>query len=367
MKKNELPTWVKQRMRDGCVIPAMPLALDSQRRFDPRRQRVLTRYYAEAGAGGLAVGVHSTQFAIRDPKHGLFEPVLKEVSAALDEAAAESGRPLVKIGGICGRTDQALAEADFLIRAGYHAGLLSLGAFKRDSFGAIIAHVREVAEVIPIVGFYLQPAVGGLVLPYEFWRLFAEVENVLAIKIAPFNRYRTIDVIRAVCDSGREGEIALYTGNDDSIIVDLLTEFRFATSGGEKRVRIVGGLLGQWCVWTKKAVEMHSAIREAVGHGMEDPAAVGAGGWAGRPWLSLAQELTDANAAIFDAANGFAGCIPGIHEILRRQGLLEGTWCLDPEETMSGGQAAELDRVCAAYPHLADDEFVREGLSRWLR
>ncbi len=357
--KDELPTWVRRRISEGCVIPAMPLALDSQRRFDPRRQRALARYYAEAGAGGLAVGVHSTQFAIRDSKHGLFEPVLYEVSKALDEAAADSGRPLVKIGGICGRTDQALAEAEFLRRGGYHAGLLSLSAFKLDSLGAIIAHVREVADIIPLVGFYLQPAVGGLVLPYEFWRLFAEVENVIAIKIAPFNRYRTIDVVRAVCDSGREKEIALYTGNDDNIVVDLLTEFRFASSGGEKRVRIVGGLLGQWCVWTKKAVEMHEAIRAAIG-------ADGGEGWAGRPWLSLAQELTDANAAVFDAAKGFAGCIPGIHEILRRQGLLEGTWCLDPHECLSPGQAAEIDRVCSAYPHLTDDEFVKANLPRWL-
>jgi dihydrodipicolinate synthase/N-acetylneuraminate lyase len=371
MKLQDLPAFVRERMREGTVIPAIPLALDKDRKFDPTHQRALVRYYIESGVGGLAVGVHTTQFEIREEKHGLFKPVLSEVSRLIDAHVAATGKEIIKIGGICGRTDQAAAEADFLVHAGYHAGLLSLSAFKHDSMAAILAHVREIADRIPIVGFYLQPAVGGLVLSYEFWREFAEIENILAIKIAPFNRYRTIDVVRAVCDAGKEGEIALFTGNDDNIVVDLLTEFSFSSGGMERKVRIVGGLLGHWCVWTRKAVELHAAIREAIRAGTgaakaSGTAALGAPGLAGKDWLTLAQEVTDANAAVFDAANGFVGCIPGIHEVLRRQGLLAGTWCLNPEETLSFGQAEEIDRVCAAYPHLVDDDFVKERIEGWL-
>jgi len=367
MKMHDLPDFVRDRMREGTVIPAIPLALDADRKFDPVHQRALVRYYMDAGVGGLAVGVHTTQFEIREEKHGLFKPVLSEVSRLVDAHAERTGKRIIKIGGICGRTEQAVAEAEFLAQAGYHAGLLSLSAFKHDSLSAILAHVREIADRIPLVGFYLQPAVGGLVLPYEFWRQFTEIDNILAIKIAPFNRYRTIDVVRAVCDAGKEGQIALYTGNDDNIVVDLLTEFRFASNGVERRARIVGGLLGQWCVWTRKAVELHAAVRAALAQAEASGRAVlGAPGFAGKEWLTLAQEVTDANAAVFDAANGFSGCIPGIHEVLRRQGLLAGTWCLNPEEVMSHGQAEEIDRVCAAYPHLVDDDFVKERIEGWL-
>lgn len=357
MKIDELPAFVPERIRRGTVIPAMPLALDAGRRFDEKRQRALVRYYIDAGAGGLAVGVHTTQFAIREPRYGLFKPVLAAVSRMIDEHSTARFLPIVKIGGICGRTEQARAEAEFLVDQGYHAGLLSLAAMRADSLETLVEHARAIAEVIPLIGFYLQPDVGGRVLPYAFWKEFARIDNVLAIKMAPFNRYRTIDVVRAVCDAGREKDIALYTGNDDNIVVDLLTEYRIvAPDGAEKRVRIVGGLLGQWCLWTKKAVELHAALRDLAISGRDIPASL----------LTLAQELTDANAAVFDAANGFAGCIPGIHEALRRQGLLAGTWCLDPDEVLSPGQAEEIARVRRAYPHLADDEFVSERLAEWL-
>ena len=357
MKIRELPSFVRERIATGTVIPAIPLALDANRKFDERHQRALIRYYIDAGAGGLAVGVHTTQFEIRDPAHGLFKPVLTAISRMIDEHAAARARPVVKIGGVCGRTDQALTEAEFLVDQGYHAGLLSLAAMKTDSIAALIEHARRVSEIIPLIGFYLQPDVGGRILPYEFWREFARIDNVLAIKMAPFNRYRTIDVVRAVCDAGREKEIALYTGNDDNIVVDLLTEFRIVASDGvEKRVRIVGGLLGQWCLWTKKAVELHRELRHL--SLAEDPVPPA--------MLTLAQELTDANAAVFDAANGFAGCIPGIHEVLRRQGLLAGTWCLNPAEVLSPSQSGEIDRVCRSYPHLVDDDFVRANLAKWL-
>jgi len=354
MRIDELPGFVKGRVIEGTVIPAIPLALDRGRAFDPTHQRALIRYYVESGVGGVAVGVHTTQFEIRDPRHGLFKPVLSAVSRMIDEAAAASRAPIVKVGGICGKTAQAVAEAEFLAGEGYHAGLLSLAAMKGSSLEELLEHARRVADMIPLIGFYLQPAVGGIILPYEFWRAFAEIPNVLAIKIAPFNRYRTIDVVRAVCDAGREAEVALYTGNDDHIVVDLLTAF--PAGGGAKTARIVGGLLGQWSVWTKRAVELHAALRDIARSGADVPASI----------LTLAEALTDANAAIFDAANGFAGCIPGIHEILRRQGLLAGTWCLDPAETLSPGQAEEIDRVCAAYPDLSDDEFVRARLPEWL-
>jgi len=357
MNLRELPHFVRERIATGTVIPAIPLALDENRTFDERHQRALIRYYIDAGAGGLAVGVHTTQFEIRDPAHGLFKPVLTAISRMIDEHAAARVQPIVKIGGVCGRTDQALAEAEFLASQGYHAGLLSLGAMKTDSIAALIEHARRVSEIIPLIGFYLQPDVGGRVLPYEFWKEFALIDNVLAIKMAPFNRYRTMDVVRGLCDAGREKEIALYTGNDDNIVVDLLTEYRIvAADNGEKRVRIVGGLLGQWCLWTKKAVELHMALRRLSLSGDSVPPAM----------LTLAEELTDANAAVFDAANGFAGCIPGIHEVLRRQGLLAGTWCLNPAEILSPGQAAEIDRVCRSYPHLLDDDFVAMHIAEWL-
>lgn len=339
---------IRQRLAQGLVIPAHPLALTAERRLDERRQRALTRYYLAAGAGGLAVGVHTTQFAIRDPRIGLYRPVLELAAETAREAPT---RPL-KIAGLCGPTAQAMQEAQTAIEFGYDAGLLSLAALKEADDAALIAHCREVAQAIPLFGFYLQPAVGGRLLSYVFWRQFAEIENVVAIKIAPFNRYQTLDVVRAVVDARRAEDISLYTGNDDNILVDLLSTYRFEG----RTARIVGGLLGQWAVGTQRAVRMLANTQRWV---TEERIPAEA--------LTLALELTDTNAALFDAANHFAGCIAGIHEILRRQGLLAGRWCLDPREDLSPGQMEEIDRVHRAYPHLHDDDFVREHLDEWLR
>jgi dihydrodipicolinate synthase/N-acetylneuraminate lyase len=343
---------VRARLAKGLVIPACPLALDAQRKLDERRQLALFRYYAAAGAGGLAVGVHTTQFAIRDPKIGLFQPLL-ELAA---EAMGRTGANLVRIAGICGATGQAVGEAGLARKLGYHAGLLSLGALKAAGEDELLDHCRQVAEVIPLFGFYLQPAAGGRVLSYRFWRRLVEMDRVIAIKIAPFNRYQTLEVVRAVAESGRD-DLALYTGNDDSIVIDLITPFRFQCSGKSIERRIVGGLLGHWAVWTKKAVELHAECRRLARTSQPVPVRL----------LRQAAEVTDANAAFFDAANGYAGCIPGLHEVLRRQGLLAGTWCLDPNEKLSPAQQEEIERVCRAYPHLHDDEFVAENRDKWLR
>jgi hypothetical protein len=329
----------RRRLSEGLVIPACPLALNRQRRLDEPRQRGLFRYYLAAGSGGLAVGVHTTQFAIREPGVGLFRPVLE---LAIEEIG-KVNRKIVAIAGICGKTKQAVAEATLVRELGYDAGLLSLGALQNATEKDLLAHCRSVAAVLPIVGFYLQPAAGGRILSYEFWRGFAEIENVAAIKIAPFSRYQTLDVVRAIAESGRE-DIALYTGNDDNIVLDLLTPFRFKVNGLLVERRIVGGLLGQWAVWTKRAVELHAECRRVSAQGKAVPTAL----------LRRAVGLTDANAAIFDAAHNFAGCIPGIHEVLRRQGLLDGIWCLDAKETLSLGQKEEIDRVCRSYPDLQD-------------
>lgn len=341
-------------LRRGVVIPASPLALNAQRRWDERRQRALWRYYSAAGAGGVAVGVHTTQFAIRDPQIGLFRPLLELAKEEFDRLDSTRTEPLVRIAGVCGDTRQAVSEAELARDTGFHAGLLSLSALKDADDDTLIAHCRRVADVIPLVGFYLQPAVGGRVLSYRFWRRFAEIENVVAIKIAPFNRYQTLDVVRAIAEAGRD-DIALYTGNDDNIVLDLLTPYRFTVGNRRVERRIVGGLLGHWAVWTKRAVELlqrcHTVSREET-----IPADL----------LRLAVEVTDCNAAFFDAANGFKGCIAGIHEVLRRQGLLEGIWCLDPNETLSPGQAEEIERVIRSYPHLNDDAFVAEHLHEWL-
>ncbi len=338
------PAAVRAQLARGLVIPAHPLALTSARRLDERRQRALTRYYLAAGAGGIAVGVHTTQFAIRSPKIGLLRPVLELAAETVSEFERRARRPVVRVAGICGRTAQAVREAELATQLGYHAGLLSLAAFPDASVPQLIAHARAVAAVIPLFGFYLQSAVGGRPLGAGFWRRFARIENVVAIKIAPFDRYRTLEVVRAVAQSGRAREIALYTGNDDHIVLDLLDP------------RIVGGLLGHWAFWTRRAVEQLEACRHAA-RATTVP----------RPLLRLASEVTDANGAIFDAANGFAGCIPGIHEILRRQGLLRGRWCLDRREDLSPGQLDAIDRVCAAYPRLSDDAFVAKHLDEWLR
>jgi dihydrodipicolinate synthase/N-acetylneuraminate lyase len=348
---SQLPAKVRQVLGQGRVIPAHPLALDAARRLDERRQRALSRYYVAAGAGGLAVGVHTTQFAIR--KAGLFRPVLE---LAAEVMARQGGEDFIRIAGAIGPTRQAVAEAELAKELGYHAVLLSLAALKGAGEETLMAHCRQVAQVMPMVGFYLQPAVGGRVLSYGFWRRFAELEAVVAIKIAPFNRYQTLEVVRAVAEAGRAGEIALYTGNDDAIALDLLTPHVFACAGKEVEVRMVGGLLGHWAVWTSRAVELLEECQRIVAGRKDIP----------QELLKRAVQVTDCNAAFFDAANGFAGCIAGIHEVLRRQGLLEGIWCLDPEEGLSPGQGEEIERVYRAYPHLNDDEFVAEHLDEWL-
>lgn len=340
------------QLRRGVVIPAHPLALTAQRQLDERRQRALTRYYLAAGAGGVAVGVHTTQFAIRETAVGQLRPVL-ELAA---EEVGNSDHAVIKVAGICGETQQAVSEAGLAKDLGYDIGLLSLSALKNEPVDALIAHARAVAEVIPLMGFYLQPAVGGRVLPHAFWRRFAEIENVLAIKIAPFNRYQTIDVVRSVAESGRGDQIALYTGNDDNIIADLLTQFTFTVNGRPITLRIVGGLLGHWAVWTQRAVEQLDAIHRLTAGDQPIPT----------QWLQRNIEVTDANAAFFDAANGFAGCIAGLHEVLRRQGLLAGRWCLDPNEDLSRGQAEQIERVYSTYSHLNDDAFVSAHLDEWL-
>ena len=355
MTVQPLDSRVRSALQLGAVIPAHPLALDAEGRFDERHQRALTRYYVASGSGGVAVGVHTTQFAIRDPSVGLFERVLRVAAEELDRADARRPSPIIRIGGICGDTDQALREADLLVRLRYHAGLLSLAALADRSDAALIAHCEAIGARIPLIGFYLQPSVGGRLLSYAFWRRFAEIPSVVAIKIAPFNRYQTLDVIRAVVDANRD-DIALYTGNDDAIVADLVTPFRFQAGERVTERRIVGGLLGHWAVWTKNAVAL---LQEC--HAVRDHPEVPA------DLLRRGVEITDANAAFFDAANAFRGCIAGIQEVLRRQGLVASTKCLDPRETLSPGQAAEIDRVCRAYPHLADDVFVRANLGEWLR
>ena len=347
---SQLPKDSLALLRQGTVIPAHPLALDAKRRFDPRRQRALTRYYLDAGAGGLAVGVHATQFAIRD--RGLYEPVLQ---LAADTAREWAKRPLVMIAGLAGKTPQVKKEAEIALAHGYHAGMLSLGAMKGASIDELITHCAAIARVLPLVGFYLQTAVGGIALPAEFWRRFAAIENVIAIKVAPFNRYRTLDVVRGVALARAEGRVTLYTGNDDHIVLDLLVPFAVRRGDEEVQVRIQGGLLGHWSVWTKKAVSLHERIRAAI-----------ASGWVDAELLALDARVTDCNSALFDVAHDFAGCIPGCHEVLRRQGLLEGTGCLDPKEQLSPGQAEEIERVCREHADLADDDFVRANLARWL-
>ena len=371
---------IKQTLDAGVAIPACPLALNRRRKFDERRQRALFRYYNAAGAGGLAVGVHTTQFAIREPEHGLFQPVLQLAAEEMDRADENRANKLIRVGGICGQTKQAVAEAELLNELGYHTGLLNLGAMRGKTDSEIIAHCKAVAKSIPVFGFFLQPAVGGLELPFSFWRRFAEIENVVAIKIAAFNRYQTIDVIRAVAESGRR-DIALYTGNDDNILVDLVTPHKFKVNGRKVPRRFAGGLLGHWAVWTKKATDWLSAAHTAMK--APGPTAEQLGlppgtsseefefssrciGFATDDILPQAIAVTDCNAVFFDAANNFKGCIPGLHEVLRRQGLLEGLWCLDPKETLSPGQKKEIDRVYKAYPQLNDDAFVAKHRDKWL-
>jgi dihydrodipicolinate synthase/N-acetylneuraminate lyase len=350
LRSSDLPAAVLDLLRRGAVVPAHPLALDAARGLDVRRQRALGRYYLDAGAGGLAVGVHATQFAIREA--GLYAPVLELAAQTAREWAR---RPVALIAGLSGRTAQAKREAETALALGYHAGMLSLAPMKGASLEELIAHCSEIAAVIPLVGFYLQPAVGGIVLPVEFWRRFAAIENVIAIKVAPFNRYRTLDVVRGLVAARAEDRVTLYTGNDDHIVLDLAVPFAVRRGEEEVRVRIRGGLLGHWSVWTRKAVELHARIQAAVAAGRIDD-----------ELLALDARVTDCNSAFFDVAHDFAGCIPGCHEVLRRQGLLAGTWCLDPDEKLSPGQAAEIDRVYREHADLADDGFVAANLERWL-
>jgi dihydrodipicolinate synthase/N-acetylneuraminate lyase len=349
----------------GQVIPAHPLALDERRTLDERHQRALTRYYVDAGAGGLAVGVHTTQFRIRQPQHDLYRPVLELATEAVREKLESAPRPFAMVAGLVGDTVHAVREAELARSLGYDAGLLSLGAWRDATDDAVLAHCRAVADTIPLFGFYLQPAVGGRELSFRFWSGFAQIPDVVAIKIAPFDRYRTIDVVRALAEAGRE-DVALYTGNDDSIIVDLLTPFPVQVKGRAGDRRMVGGLLGQWAVWTRRAVELLEEIRALRGSGVAGEEVREARAGTSDEWLRRAAALTDANAAIFDAAHGFAGCIPGIHEVLRRQGMLRGIWCLDPAETLSPGQREEIDRVARQYPELADDAWVAARLDSWL-
>jgi hypothetical protein len=357
MRINDLPPELVQKIHRGVVIPAHPLALNKKRLLDEKHQKAITRYYIDAGVGGIAVGVHTTQFEIRDPQVGLFKPVLALASQTADEYRTKNKLPAIfKIAGVCGKTRQAVKEAGSALDMGYHAVLLSLAAFKKEDVRTILAHCREIASIMPVVGFYLQPVVGGRVLPYEFWRKFAEIENVISIKIAPFNRYQTLDVVKAVCDAGREKDIALYTGNDDNIVIDLLTQYKIPNKVGEKTVRIVGGLLGHWAFWTRRAVELLNDIHQLIGSAQPVPPRM----------LTLAAQITDVNAAIFNAANNFASCIAGVHEVLHRQGLMTGTWCINPKETLFQNHKKQIDEICAVYPQFNDDDFVKQNLQKWL-
>ena len=350
----EIPENILKTLHKGVVIPAMPLALDKNRKLDGRRQRAIIRYYLDAGAGGVAVAVHTTQFEIRLPEINLYEPVLRIAREEFDDFTANNQKQVIRIAGIIGQTQQASREAHLALSQGFHAGLLSLAAFPEASNQTILEHCRIIADIIPIIGFYLQPAVGGRILDVDFWREFAQIENVMAIKIAPFNRYQTLDVVRGVIESGRADVIALYTGNDDNILVDLLTEFTLAVGSKIIKKRIVGGLLGHWAVWTRTAVKLLEDIQK--------------GNLSGdiQQQLNLGMQITDSNAAFFDAANNFKGCIVGLHEVLRRQGLMEGLWTLNRDEVLSPGQKNEIDRIYQAYPDLNDDDFVSENLQKWL-
>ena len=350
MHHSQIKSEVRCLIADGTVLPAHPLALDADRKLDKLHQRALTRYYIDAGSGGLAVGVHTTQFAIRDV--GLYRPVLE---LAAQTAADWTRRPLALVAGLSGPTSQALAEADVARGIGYHAGLLSLAAMKQASEDEIVAHCTAVAREIPLVGFYLQPAVGGVVLSVNFWRRFAEIDNVIAIKIAPFNRYRTLDVLRGVFAARALDRIALYTGNDDHILLDLTLPFDLRDNGVSVRTHIKGGLLGHWSVWTASAIKQFERCKAARNKDVV-PAEL----------LALDARVTDCNSAFFDVANDFHGCIAGCHEVLRRQGLMEGIWCLDPAEGLSPGQLKDIDRVCNEHADLSDDDFVAANLQKWL-
>ncbi|MFS0781074.1 dihydrodipicolinate synthase family protein [Bacillus sp. 1P06AnD] len=342
----------KKLLKEGTVIPAHPLALTEQRGLDEQSQRALTRYYMDAGAGGIAVGVHTTQFEIRDPTFQLFEKVLELAMEEVENARLQ--RPFIKVAGICGPVEQAVKEAAFAESIGYSMGLLNMGHLDSYSEEELLERARAVADILPVFGFYLQPAVGGRTLSCHFWREFSKIENVHAIKIAPFDRYKTLEVVRAVCQSPRRDEIALYTGNDDAIIQDLFSVYRVNVDGDWIEKRIVGGLLGHWAVWTKKAVELFENVKAAR---LKKSIPV--------EWLMKATEITDANAVLFDSSNHFKGCIAGINEVLSRQGLLRGNWCLNPNEKLSPGQSEAISRIYRDYPYMNDDPFIAENLERW--
>ena len=345
-----LDATINSLLQKGTVIPAHPLALNEHLQLDEKRQRLLTRYYLASGAGGVAVGVHTTQFEIRKPEINLLEPVLKLAAEEIDKATTEN--PFIKVAGIVGPTAQAVKEAELAVKYGYHLGLLSMGGLSGYSEEELIQRAATISNIIPVFGFYLQPAVGGRILSYSFWEKFASIPNVYAIKVAAFNRYQTLDVVRAVCNSPRRNDIALYTGNDDNIVADLITPYRFTINGETVEKRFVGGLLGHWAAWTKKSVDLFHEIKQRSAENSRIESL-----------LAKGIAVTDMNAAIFDTANSFKGCIAGIHEVLRRQGLLEVTWCFNPEEKLSPGQAEEIDRIYEMYPYLTDDAFVKQFLS----
>lgn len=351
-----LNSKIKHFLNEGAFIPAHPLALTSERKLDEKRQRALTRYYIDAGVGGIAVGVHTTQFEIRDPQFNLYEKVLRIAMEEVNKYALVDS--FINIAGICGSTKQAMQEAEIAKDLGYHLGLLSFGDLDNYTEDELIEHTKRVAEVIPIFGFYLQPAVGGRDLSFHFWKRFSEIPNVHAIKVAPFDRYKTLDVIRGVCHSSRAREIALYTGNDDNIVFDLLSSYEIQVNGQKIKKRFVGGLLGHWAVWVKSAVDIFNDIKKDLMSSNHVDI---------QKYTTLAHQITDANAAFFDTANHFKGVIAGINEVLTRQGILKGNWCLLESETLSEGQREEIDRVYKEYPHLNDDEFVRQHLDKWLQ
>jgi hypothetical protein len=343
---NNLSSEKKELLYQGTVIPAHPLALTADYELNEINQRRLTRYYIESGVGGIAVGVHTTQFEIRKPEINLLEAVFSITAQEVEKAGLT--RPFLKIAGICGQTDQAISEAKLAQKYGYDMGLVSMAALGDRSEEEVIEHIRTVAQIIPVFGFYLQSAIGGRVYSYNFWEAFVNIPNVLAIKIAAFNRYQTLDVVRALCNSPRKDEVALYTGNDDNIVVDLITPYRFEINNEVVEKRFVGGLLGHWAVWTNKAVRLLAEIKEVTHthtHAFE-------------ALLTKNVEVTDMNAAIFDPSHAFHGCISGVHQVLFKQGLLDGIWCLNPAEKLSEGQEQEIERVSKAYPHLIDDDFV---------
>lgn len=358
---------ILERFRRGTVIPAHPLALTEGSKLDERHQRALTRYYIDAGVGGLAVGVHTTEFALHETERGMYKPVLE---LALESARSwVRGRMPVMVAGICGPTEQALREAATAKELGYHIGMISLSFFKGDvgqkgNLEVLLEHCRRIAEVMPVMGFYLQPAVGGILLEEKFWRELAEIPNLVGIKIAPFNRYHTLSVVRGIAESGRN-DIALYTGNDDTIVTDLLTRFEVGVGcaadsdqpqqSARVRLGIVGGLLGHWAYWTRRAVELLERLSE-----VRESASVPS------DLLTLGAQITESNEAVFDPYNHFRGCISGILYVLARVGLVEAVRTLGEGEDLSPGQSNRIERIVNLYPHLTDDDFVHENLSRWL-